>query len=333
MKGQFQPNYACALLFGKDPLRIIPGCKIHFQRFEGEFEKTGQQYNVIKTEIVEGNILQLIRQTEFLLKSQLRTFSPLDKKGKFFPIPEYPYEAWLEAIVNACAHRSYSNGMKNMPIFVKMFDDHLVVESPGPFPPFVTPETIYTRHVPRNPKIMDALYHLDITRCAREGAKRIRESMQKMNLPDPEFKQVEGGVRLVRVTLRNNIHQRRAWVDRDVGRVVGEAIAATLNENEKRVLNWMAEHGSITISDAHKLLDISWQHARRLLLSIAKKRLCQYIRFESYEKDKRDPRAFFRLPSAKPLPDGAFLTDLDDVAAIEKTLGVEPEKSDDAAQN
>jgi ATP-dependent DNA helicase RecG len=55
--------------------------------------------------------------------------------------------------------------MKNMPIFVKMFDDRLVIESPGPFPPFVTPESIYDSHQPRNPALMDALFYLEITRC------------------------------------------------------------------------------------------------------------------------------------------------------------------------
>jgi hypothetical protein len=33
------------------------------------------------------------------------------------------------ALVNACVHRSY--GLTNMNIFVKMFDDKLVIEIPG----------------------------------------------------------------------------------------------------------------------------------------------------------------------------------------------------------
>jgi ATP-dependent DNA helicase RecG len=305
-KGAFVPNYACGLLFGKDPLRLIPGCKIRFQRFEGEQERTGQRYNAVKDVVLEGNVPSLIQQVEAMLESQLRVFSPLDESGKFFPVPEYPKPAWYEAIVNACVHRSYGNGMKNMPIFVKMFDDRLVVESPGPFPPFVTPENIYDVHQPRNPKLMDALFYLDLVKCAHEGARRIRDTMAEMKLPEPEFRQVEEGHFIVRVTLRNNIKQRRAWIDKDVSRLVTEAIAADLTEEEKRVLNWAAEHDSITISDANKLLVISWQSARKLLLGLAARRIFQYVRFKKYEKDKRDPQAFFRLRSNKPLPEGAF---------------------------
>ncbi|KKK47705.1 hypothetical protein LCGC14_3152480, partial [marine sediment metagenome] len=47
-RGTFVPSYACALLFAKDPLRLIPGCKIRFQRFEGEQERTGDKYNAVK---------------------------------------------------------------------------------------------------------------------------------------------------------------------------------------------------------------------------------------------------------------------------------------------
>lgn len=38
----FVPNLACALLFARDPIAIIPGCKIRFFRFEGTEEKTGK---------------------------------------------------------------------------------------------------------------------------------------------------------------------------------------------------------------------------------------------------------------------------------------------------
>lgn len=311
--GTFRPNIACALLFALDPLRLIPGCRVRFQKFEGETEQTGDKYNAVKDLFLEGRVPELIQRSEELLEQHLRTFSPLDAKGKFFPVQEYPKLAWYEVIVNACVHRSYGNGMKNMPIFIKLFDDRLVIESPGPFPPFVTPQNIYSMHQPRNPKLMDALFYLDYVKCAHEGTRRIRDSMAENKLPEPEFmQQSEIGHSVVRVTLRNNIRQRRVWIDQDVSRIVSEAIAADLTEDEKRVLNWAAEHGSITVSDANKLLDISWQRARRLLLQLVDRRVFQYIRFRENKRDVRDPKAFFRLRSQKPIPDGAFEATGDD---------------------
>lgn len=302
----FRPNIACALLFAIDPLRLMPGCKIRFQKFDGEQEQTGDRYNAVKDEFLEGNVPSLIQQAERVIEQHVRTFSPLDAKGKFFPVEEYPKIAWYETVVNACAHRSYGNGMKNMPIFVKLFDDRLVVESPGPFPPFVTPDNIYDTHQPRNPKLMDALFYLEYVKCAHEGTRRIRDSMAASRLPAPEFRQMEVGQAQVRVTLRNNIRQRRVWIDQDVSKIVSETIAADLDEQEKRILNWTAENSSITVSDANKLLDVSWQKARKLLFGLARKRIFQYVRFRPCIKDKRDPKAFFRLRSMEPLPEGAF---------------------------
>ena len=302
----FLPNLACALLFATDPLRLLPGCKVRFQRFEGEREGTGEKYNAVKDLVLEGTVPSLITQVEQTLDSQIRTFSPLDLHGKFFPVPEYPKIAWYEAIVNACVHRSYGDGMKNMPIFVKMFEDRLVVESPGPFPPFVTPDNIYDTHQPRNPKLMDAMFYLEYVKCAHEGTRRIRDTMADMRLPDPEFRQSEIGHSIVRVTLRNNIKQRRAWIDQDVSQIIGESLAADLSEGEKRALNWAAEHERISVSDANQLLGVSWPAAKKLLLGLAKKRVLQYIRFRPMQHNVRDHQAFFRLRSAAPLPEGAF---------------------------
>jgi ATP-dependent DNA helicase RecG len=308
--GEFRPNYACLLLFANDPIRSIPGCKIHFQRFEGEHEGTGEKYNAVKDVILEGCVPKLIRQAEEVLDSQLRTFSPLDAKGKFYPVPEYPKAAWYEAVVNACVHRSYGNGMKNMPIFVKMFDDRLVVESPGPFPPFVTPENIYDEFIqhPRNPQLMDAMFYLEYVKAAHEGVRRMRDTMVAMKLPIPEFsaKPSVVGNALVRVILRNNIKQRRTWIDRDVSKIVSEAIASDFDEHERRAINWVAEHGRITISDANRLLGLTWARAKKLLLGLAEKKVFQYVRFVPYKKDVRDSRAFFRLRSNSALPEGAF---------------------------
>ncbi len=205
---KFQPNVACALLFAKDPQAVSPGCKVRFQKFDGETEETGIRYNAVKDLIFEGTVPSLILQVAYCLETQLRSFSPLGVKGRFQPVPEYPQLAWYEAIVNACVHRSYGNGLRNMPIFVKMFNDRLEIESPGPFPPFVTPENIYDTHAPRNPVLMDAMFYLAYVKCAHEGTRRIRDTMKEMNLPEPEFLQKSAQHAYVKVILRNKIHER-----------------------------------------------------------------------------------------------------------------------------
>jgi ATP-dependent DNA helicase RecG len=163
--GIFVPNLACAMLFASDPRSLVPGCFVRFLRFEGE-EGSGATFNPVRDRTIEGPLPRLIVRTAEEIETQIRNFTGLGKDNKFYSQPEYPREAWYEAVVNACVHRSYN--LKNMNIFVKMFLDRVVIESPGAFPPPVTPESIYDMHLPRNPALMDAMKYLDFVQCAHD---------------------------------------------------------------------------------------------------------------------------------------------------------------------
>jgi ATP-dependent DNA helicase RecG len=292
----FIPNMACALLFAKDVRLKFPGCYIRFLRFDGETEGTGEKFNAVKDMDVYGNLPNLILGTERILDEQLRDFSRLGKDGKFFTAPEYPRPAWYEAVVNACVHRSYS--LKTMNVFIKMFDDRLEVESPGGFPPLVTPQNIYDVHKPRNPYLMDALRHFDYVKCAHEGTRRIRDTMTEASLPLPEFRQVESATTpLVRVVLRNNVRQRRVWVDSDITAIVGDAVMKDLSEHEKRLINFAAEYGEISVSDAQRLTERGWGSAKRVLQTLVIKNIFEY---RSRADIARDPKARFYIRRQRP---------------------------------
>jgi ATP-dependent DNA helicase RecG len=295
-QGKFIPNVACALLFAKDPNTLFPGCSVRFLRYEGETEETGGRYNVVKDVWLEGCILDLIVESNNLLNTQLREFSRLGDDGKFYTAPEYPSEAWYEAVVNACVHRSY--GLKNMNIFIKMFDDRLVIESPGGFPPLVTPDNIFNSHHPRNPHLMRALFYMDLVKCHNEGTRRMRDTMQRMTLPNPQFeqKEVATGYMSVRVTLKNNRKQRKEWVDSDASRFVGPEMAKSLNQDEIRVLNFISEHGSINVSECQRLLPHiqTWHSVKKVLMRLHDRGILKY---EHRDDIERDPNACFKLPN------------------------------------
>lgn len=58
-----------------------------------------------------------------------------------------------EILVNAVAHRDYS--IRGTNIQIKMFDDGIVVESPGKLPGLVKTNNIRHIHFSRNPKIAE----------------------------------------------------------------------------------------------------------------------------------------------------------------------------------
>jgi len=290
----FQPNLACVLAFANDPRIVVPGCRLRFLRFEGEHEGSGENFNPTKDLWVEGAIPRLVVEAAKAISSQLRDFSKLGRDGKFYTAPEYPPFAWYEAIVNACVHRSYA--LRNMAVFVKMFDDRLVVESPGGFPGVVTPHNIYEISDPRNPRLMDAMFYLDFVKAAHEGTRRMRDTMLEMQLPAPEFEQSEVDYHLVRVTLRNNIKQRKVWIDADVSGLVSEVIFKSLSEDERRVINFVAENGKINVSQVTRLTTIrSWPAAKKLLDRLVDRKV--FDRVCDHTKE-RDPSAHYRLPGA-----------------------------------
>ena len=289
--GRFAPNLACALMFARDPCLLVPGCKVRFLRFDGDVEGAGVKFNVVKDLTVEGTVPEVIEATADVLTHQLRDFSRLGPDNRFYTAPEYPRSAWYEAVVNACVHRSYGL-MKNMNVFVKMFDNRLVIESPGGFPPPVTAETVYDIHQPRNPHLMEAMRFLDYVKCAREGTRRMRESMAGADLPAPEFEQKDISHALVRVTLRNNIALRKVWLDSDASAVVGETVAQTLSEDERRAINFAAEHGRVNASQVQRLTQRTWPQAQKLLLGLAQKGVLRHVHRRGLD---RDPQAHFVL--------------------------------------
>jgi len=186
----------------KNPSLHIPGAKIRFVRYDGKEERSGQDLNIVKDETFEGSLPLLISKTFEFVKTQTKEFSYLDVDGRFIKEPEYPFSVILEAIVNAVVHRSYS--LSNTPIFIKMFEDKISIESPGRFPGTVTPENFY--HYPRNPKLMEVLRYFEYVKALSEGTKRMRQDMSKLNLPEPKFEELDDRVK---VTLYNDIDNRK----------------------------------------------------------------------------------------------------------------------------
>ncbi len=288
----FVPNVACALLFAKRPTDAIPGARIHFLRFDGTEQGSGKNWNATKDTFIEGTIPEQIERCAEVLRSQLRNFTKLGPGGKFYTDNEYPEDAWYEALVNACVHRTYSNGLRNSSIFVRMFDDRLEMESPGSLPPFVTPDNIYDMHNPRNPRLMSAMVFMGLTRMAREGTRRMRDTMKEANLPEPEFRHEQVSAALVRVTLRNSIEQRKVWVDGEVSKHLADALLNGLDEEQKRCVNWAAENsGLIGVSDAQRLTGRSWPTCKKFLDELTNRGIFTFIHSD---KD-RDPKARYLL--------------------------------------
>ena len=129
-----QISSAAILLFGKNPQLYFPRARVRFIRYEGTEERVGTQMNVIKDVIFEGNILKMITDAVAYLDTQIKEKTYLGEDGLFVTEEEYPKFVRQEIIVNAVTHRDYS--IRGTDIQIKMFDDHIVVESSRKLPGF-----------------------------------------------------------------------------------------------------------------------------------------------------------------------------------------------------
>jgi ATP-dependent DNA helicase RecG len=71
----------------------------------------------------------------------------LSGTGRFENVPLVPEDAWLEGVVNAAVHRSYS--LAGDHIRVEIFDDRMEIESPGRSPASWIPLIPWMRHALR----------------------------------------------------------------------------------------------------------------------------------------------------------------------------------------
>jgi ATP-dependent DNA helicase RecG len=259
----FEPNLGAALLFANDPTVVVPGAYIRIRRYDGAEEQFGRKLNVTLDEIISGPLPVQITHAERVVQSHIRNFIRLGRDGRFASTPEFPKDVWLEAIVNAVVHRSYN--LKNMNIFVKMFEDKFVVESPGAFLPPTTAETVFDAHNPRNPNTMWALYYFDFVQCAFEGTRRMRSVMREANLPDPIFVQKMAGTFQVAVTLQNDAEHRKVYVRSEAAAGINPEMYASLSESEKLIVNFLVDKYRLNVTDAGLVVGMDWNDTKILL--------------------------------------------------------------------
>lgn len=184
--GKLQISSAAILLFGKNPQLYFPRARVRFIRYEGIEERVGAQMNVIKDVIFEGNILKMIMDAVAYLDTQIKEKTYLGKDGLFVTEEEYPKFVRQEIIVNAVTHRDYS--IRGTDIQIKMFEDRIVVESPGKLPGLVKTDNIRHTHFSRNPKIAEFLKAYSFVKEYGEGVDRMCKELEAVGLQDPEYR-------------------------------------------------------------------------------------------------------------------------------------------------
>ena len=174
---------AAVLLFGRAPQRFLISSEVKCAHFHGtELAKPIPSYQVYK-----GTVFELVDQAADFVLSKIDLSVGTRAESVQAPVAyEIPKEVVTEAIVNAVAHRDYTD---NSSVQVMLFKDRLEVMNSGRLPPALTLEKLRVAHqsLPGNPLLAEAMYLLRYIEKMGTGIVDMIRRCAEAGLPEPEF--------------------------------------------------------------------------------------------------------------------------------------------------
>lgn len=262
--GKLHPTIVTLLLFGKKPQDFLPRASVRFIRYEGTEEKTGTEMNVIKDVIFEGPVREQIDKSVAFLATQIKERTYLGADGKFVTEAEYPEFVRQEMIVNACCHRDLS--ITGTDIQVKLFDDKLVVESPGNLPGLVRPDNIRHTHFSRNPRLARYLKTYKYVKEFGEGVDRMCREMEADGLLPIKYYKNNFILRAVAWSKNAKVDSSdKVAISSDKVAIKWSEVKEKCSPNTIKILEHLVKNASISNAIAREITGLSSPGVRKIL--------------------------------------------------------------------
>lgn len=176
-----KPTNAAVLFFCRNPQDFIPQSSIKLARFRGS-----TRMEFIDSQELQGDVYKMLDDVEKFFKRNTRLAGKI-VEFKRIDIPEYPYEAVREAVINAVAHRDYVRTGGNVQIDI--FYDRVEVTSPGKILPGLDIKNLEGVHETRN-KVICKIFHetKDMERFGT-GIAKMKHLMKEHGLYPPSLTQ------------------------------------------------------------------------------------------------------------------------------------------------
>ncbi|MGH9087214.1 MAG: ATP-binding protein [Acidimicrobiales bacterium] len=226
-----QLTVAAVLLFAEHPQRWFPEACVRVLRYQGTERGTGARQRLLSDIRIEGPIPAQLTEAREEVFRKLPTRRALGASGRFETVGLIPQDAWLEGLVNAAVHRSYS--VSGDHIRVEIFDDRVEIESPGRFPGIADGrDPLHVTRFARNPRIARVCADLAFGQELGEGIRRMFEEMRLAGLADPLYHQTAGSVRVTMSSapIDRALEERLPGGARDLLHIVREAGRASTGD-------------------------------------------------------------------------------------------------------
>lgn len=240
------PTNAAILLLGKEPQKFFMNSYIALGRYKGK-EVSGEKLDYKE---FKGKLFQQIDNCNSYIAEHTTLMSKLiPGEIRRKDIPEYGRFSVRELITNAVCHRDYED--QGSKIIIKMFDDRIEFYNIGGLPPWITPENITTEQYSRNPLIAKVLAKVRYIEELGEGwDKIIKEHNEHVLKPKmPKIKSGKNSTLVILFSTREKFEQGKY----------------TLDNRQRKIVDFIKRNGKITTSQCAGLLNISNDTALREL--------------------------------------------------------------------
>jgi len=257
-------HYATAagiVLLAKDPSAVFPQCRILADAYRGtEADGVPRDHEDIRGPMPAA----IDRAVAFIDRN---TRHPMRVVGlNRVRVDEYPVEALREALVNAVAHRQYEDAGRK--IMLEVLADRVVVSSPGlPPSPLTLPNLRRGKYRPcsRNPVLAQCLSYFHRIEERGSGFRRMRDQMLDHGLEPPLLGTDTGYFQVTFPGPGENLERIRVPESR---LAITPALAARLNERQKKIMAWTAEAGVVTSRWCVQTLKVVKDTAHRDLVEL-----------------------------------------------------------------
>jgi ATP-dependent DNA helicase RecG len=261
--GKICPTLAGMMVLGEYPQGYLPqlfiACVVVPGRKLGDIGEMGQRFDDNKR--IEGTIEEMLEGALSFVRKNIPARVIIDDNGKREDVPIYPMKALREAIANALIHRDYSFNTEGAYIYLRIFDDRIEILNPGDLYGHNKIENLGTDNMleVRNNTIIRLLEETtDIVENRHTGIATMKDEMQKMNLPEPEFETLRGTFKVTfRKEWTEKTEQNKAESGQKSGQKGGQKNwTENLNKTQKRIINLLENNPKMTQNDLAKELNL-----------------------------------------------------------------------------
>ena len=182
LDGVLRPTLYGLMVFGRDPQAYPHTLSLFVQC--AAYGGTDQAAEVLSAEEAKGRLADQVKRAMGWFRSLGRGEAHEGLRRR--DIPPLPERALREALVNAIIHRDYSiSGSQTM---LEVFDDRVVVTSPGALPNHMTVEQARSGGAPRsrNEMMANAMVVAGLMERRGRGWLTMRHAMRAFNDTEPE---------------------------------------------------------------------------------------------------------------------------------------------------